>query len=174
MKYTTLALLAACLALTACDFEQTGEQKQAEQTAKMVDEATRQIGMPSIVNFQEKRMLKQLYELRDKQVATYTYTQNQMRGCLVFLGQSVGFGLPYSTQYSNPQHLAWLRPDGFSGAGRSEIVAQAEPNGLYMPADAHATWVMLVNPETKEAVPTYVEPDVIVFSYRAKNLECRD
>ena len=43
---------------------------------------------------------------------------------------------------------------------------QAEPNGLYMPPDAEATWVMLINPANGEAVPTYVEPRITVSTFK--------
>ena len=60
------------------------------------------VPLPSIVNWQEKRMMKSLYELRDQSVSTHAYIVNAMQGCLVYLGASVGYGIPYATQYSAP------------------------------------------------------------------------
>jgi hypothetical protein len=144
--------------------------EQAQKTKQLNEEANRQLGMPAIINFQEKRMMKQLYELRDTEISTQTYIVNSMKGCLVYLGQSVGYGLPYATQYSNPQRIMAYNETPEHG---NTLIPQSEPNGLFMPVDAHGTWVMMFNPDKKEVEPVYMEPDVIVSPFRLTNQECK-
>ena len=55
--------------IVSCDIESSNSagEMQQEKTAEMLQEANNQIGMPAIVNFQEKKLMKQIYELRDKE-----------------------------------------------------------------------------------------------------------
>lgn len=152
-----LPTLSLFLMAASCD---EARMEQTRKTDQLIQESNRQIGMPAIVNFQERRMMKDLYEKRDAKIATHSYIVNQMRGCLVYLGASIGFGLPYATQFTSPTEYT---------TGR----LQPEPNGLYMPSDAHGTWIMLLNPDTKQADPVYIEPDVLVSSFRLINQECK-
>lgn len=169
IKYISLLSVFLCLTAESCDTPQpTAEQKQTAKTTQSLNEADRQLGMPAIINFQEKRMMKELYEKRDTKLATHSYIVNQMKGCLVYLGASIGYGMPYATQYSNPQRTVF---EGGLQRGFGSL-PQAEPNGLYMPSDAHGTWVMLYNAETKQADPVYIEPDVIVSPFRLTKQEC--
>ena len=160
------------ITLVGCDEQQPSAEKiQSAKTAQAQNEADREIGMPAIVNFQERRMMKDLYEKRDTELATYSYIMNQMKGCLVYLGASMGYGMPYATQYTNPQkHISMMAADTRDGYN----IDQPEPNGLYMPPDAHGTWIMLLNPTTKKAEPQYVEPDVIVSTFRMTAQECKN
>jgi hypothetical protein len=144
------------------------DQVVANQQAKTLAEAHAQVGMPEIINWQEKRMLKSLYELRDQSIATHSYIVNQMQGCLVYLGPSIGYGMPYATQFSNPQVDAYYTTSSVAHIA----LPQAEPNGLYMPPDAHGTWVMLKDPASDNVKPVYIEPDVIVSPFRLTAREC--
>ena len=155
-SYIMLPLLLVIGATTAACNE-TAEYRQQDQTNKILDEVDRQLGMPAIKNFREKRLTKMMMELRDAETVTYTYLHG-MNNELTFLCTSVGYGLPYSTQYTNPQKRVW----------ESATLPQAEPNGLYMPADAEATWVMCVDPDDKNKTikPVYVEPRTIVSPFK--------
>lgn len=166
MKLKAILLSTVFLALAGCDDPNNAERDQAIKTDQLQAEANRQLGMPAIVNFQERRMAKQILELRDQTISTNTYIINQFKGCLVFVGTSVGYGLPYSVQYTNPQHYTYAH-------GAYQIMPQADPNGLYMPADAHGTWVMMYNAGDKKTTPVYIEPDVIVSPYRLTAQECK-
>ena len=113
------------------------------------------VGMPAVVNYYEKRMMKDIIELRDKMQPTYTYVMDQ-QGRYHKICDSVGYGLPYSTQYTNPQKKAdW----------GSFAIPQADPNGLYSPTSADGTWVMCLNPKTGKAEPQYIEPRIFVMTY---------
>lgn len=122
-------------------------------------QADQSVGLPAIMNWQEKRILKNIFELRDQQIKTITYTQD-LNAKLHKLCDSVGYGIPYATQYTNPQAIAYRG----SQVGVA-VLPQADPNGLYSPASADGTWVMCLNPETKQLAPVYVEPHVVVSPF---------
>lgn len=169
-KILVVAIAAAFLA-SACDepVKQTTDQKVAAAQAQSLAQAAEKVGMPAIVNFQEMRMAKDIYELRDKAIATHAYIQTQ-QGCLLYLGPAVGYGLPYATQYSSPTKLEYFQ---YSNGGYfSELMPQAEPNGLFMPAAAEGTWIMLKDPKSDDVKPVYVEPRAIVSPFRLENQEC--
>jgi len=156
MKYIlalcTLATLTACGPLT-----ETAASLERKKQAELSLQGVQQVGMPAIVNFAEKRMMKDIIELRDQNVATTTYITD-MNGRLHKLCTSVGYGLPYATQYTNPQ-----MPQRTSDAGLY-VLPQADPNGLYSPASADGTWVLCVDPKGKPR-PVFIEPRVIVSPF---------
>ena len=124
-------------------------------------QAIEQVGMPAIVNFAEKRMMKDILEMRDRNIPTTTYIVD-MNGKLHKICDSMGFGLPYATQYTNPQRA--LRYSELPEHGNLAL-PQADPNGLYSPASADGTWVQCIDPKTKKATVLYIEPHVIVSPF---------
>ena len=147
-------------ALASCEESvPTSDQKMNSQQEQIANEAVMQVGMPAIVNFQEKRMAKSILEARDKTIATTTYIVAENSGQLFKLCDSVGYGLPYSTQFTNPIKVVYK----YDHQGVS--IPQADPNGLFSPAQADATWVFCLDPETKKNKPVYVEPKVIVSPF---------
>ncbi len=146
-----------------------GQRKDAdavmkEQTEKMVSEASRRVGLPDITNYTEKRFVKMLYELRDKEVTTYSYYLD-MHGKRHFLCKSIGFGIPASVQYVNPQVFKRVDMGQYTGEA---TLPQAEPNGLFMPDSLSATYVMCINPKTKKIAPVYFEPQLIVSPFKLR------
>jgi hypothetical protein len=133
-----------------------------------MNEAVRQVGMPAIKNFQEKKLAKMIYELRDQEdLICFAYLKS-LEGKPVFLGQCVGFGLPYCVQYSNPEKVVdieELHRINYPGRGRLTQMPQPEPNGLFMPATLSATWLMMIDPETGDVRPVYIEPEIIVSPF---------
>ena len=152
---TVLALLAVAFMLVACDQAPNSTQIERRKQEEMSMQAVTQVGMPAITNFAEKRMMKDIMELRDQNVATTTYITD-LNGKLHKICNSVGYGLPYATQYTNPQRVAYD-----SGHG-SVTLPQADPNGLYSPASADGTWILCVDAKTGKPKPVYIEPRVIV------------
>jgi len=143
--------------LTGCDIEQSTDKKQTQRTNELMKEADNQIGIPNIKEFYEKKMAKKIFELRDNsQLITYAYFQT-LEGRFVYLGQCVGFGLPYSTQFTNPEKTEW-----HGGSGGRVVLPQADPNGLFTPTGLSATWLMYINPETGEPEVIYTEPSIVV------------
>lgn len=145
-----IIIIFAALLIVACAGKV--DRNRSQEQEKNLAEADTQVGMPAIINFQEMRLAKQLYELRDKEIATYAYLQ-AMDGSLRCLGDAIGYGMPYGAQYTNPENAITGKP-------------QAEPNGLFMPDSASASWIMLRDPNTGKVSPVYVEPNLIVSQFK--------
>jgi len=161
MKKLLIALLVGLtVVLTGC-YSNSSDDVQRKQQEVILQEATSQVGMPAIKNFREKKLLKDIIEMRDQNgLVTYTYIVAEMTGKLVFLGETIGYGIPAATQYTNPQKP--LRNDH----SQASIISQADPNGLYSPSSAEGTWIMLKNPNGKDVKPVYVEPRIIVSPFK--------
>jgi len=174
---TILALaLALVVALTGCDTAPSSDDTQRAAQEKILAEGTAQTGMPNIVNFRERKMMKDILELRDqKGLVTYTYLENMnpvvvpghtaLGGKLTFVGESVGYGLPYATQFTNPQKVEYHSSSGYVA------LPQADPNGLFSPSSAAGTWVMLRDPNpdksaNKGVQVNYMEPEIIVSPFK--------
>lgn len=141
----------------------------AEQLDKLVAESNRAVGLPSITNFFEKRMVRQLYEMRDNpEYRTYSYITT-MQGRFVKICDSIGYGINASIQFSNPEKPVDLEDILGNREGSSQMLtAQAEPNGLFMPEGLAATYVMCLDPGSKvegELKPVYIENEVIVSPF---------
>lgn len=167
MKHLTFILVVALLfLLTGCDEPQKSSDKvQQEQQEKILAEGTAQTGMPAIHNFRERKMLKDILELRDQNgLVTYTYIFSEQTGKLRFFGETIGYGMPYATQYTNPQKIT---RESTAGNGYSfQVVPQADPNGLFSPAAAEGTWVLMKDPNSSKVLPVYLEPRIIVSPFR--------
>lgn len=165
MKY---GLILLALVAIGCDTEgvpkrETADARQAAETRQRLSEADRQIGMPDITRFTERKLAKDILELRDKEITTFCYIVN-LNGELIFLGESIGYGIPYSVQFTNPQTIDTV-DGGEMGARNPYTMPQADPNGLFMPDGLSATWVMLKGPDGK-VHPVYMEPEIIVSPFR--------
>jgi hypothetical protein len=151
-----LLVLPFVAALTACGPQtESSTQIERRKQEELSLQAVQSVGMPAITNFAEKRMFKDILELRDRSVPTTTYLVG-MNNQLTKLCDSVGYGLPYATQYTNPMRV------GGDGTHGYVTLPQADPNGLYSPASAEGTWILCVDHKDGKAKPIYVEPRVIV------------
>lgn len=145
----------------SCDRGSASDRELGKKQEGLMQEANRQVGMPSIVNFQQRKQMKMIIELCDKEnIVNYAYLWNEYNGKLVFLGKCVGYGLPYATQFSNPMKTV----EGIT-SGEFATIPQADPNGLFMPSSADGTWVMLIDPKTNEPRPVFVEPNIVVSPF---------
>ena len=161
-KLTILAI--TCLSLAGCKEEFATPKADAiasKKTENLMQEAARQVDVPAIVNFAEKRLLKQIYELRDQNLTTYTYIVD-LYGKRHFLCRSQGYGIPYSAQFTNPVRVYEEK----SHQGTEALMPQPEPNGMFMPESSSATWVLCLDEAKGEATPVYVEPLIIVTPFR--------
>lgn len=140
----------------------TSDQIQRQQSERMLAESTSQVGMPAIKNFRERKLLKDILEMRDQTgLATYTYLWSDFQGKLVFFCESIGYAIPYATQFTNPQKIEDSAPNyGYA------ILSQADPNGLFSPSSAEGSWVMCKDPNGKDVRPVYTEPRVIVSQFK--------
>lgn len=177
-KLVFLFITCITLSIAGCVEEPKGVPRKADtvqrqRTEQSLAEADRQIGMPAIVNFQERKLAKMIFELRDREdFICHAYLVNELNGTVgQYLGKCLGYGLPYSVQFTNPEKPVNLSKElGLShitsatyleAEYQAGIMPQADPNGLYMPEGLAATWVMLLD-EQGEARPVYIESDIIV------------
>ncbi len=170
MKTTTVVLIATVVLLGSCtDRGKSSDSVQQQQQETMLAEATAQVGMPAIHNFRERKILKDIMELRDQDgLVTYTYLYNEMTGKAMFFCNSVGYGIPYATQFTNPQKIVYENQSGRNGY-TYQVIAQADPNGLFSPASAEGTWVLCKDPNGKDVKSVYVEPRIIVAPFKLKD-----
>jgi len=163
----TPALIGLCLALffvAAGCRQQTADDRMTDMTRNAMEQAFREVGLPSIKNWTELRMMKMLYELRDDpKLINYAYTVCEYTGLHIYLGRCVGYGLPASVQYSNPERVAQIGSTHSWGWG---TLPQPEPNGLFMPQGLSATYVMLINEQTGKPEPMYYESPVVVVPFK--------
>lgn len=151
-------LLMATLMFAACEPPKSNsDQQTAKQTEQLMQEASASVGMPAVPNWTERRNLKMIYELRDQAIRTWTYTID-MDGRRHLLCESIGYGIPYSTQYSNPERVTMQSSYGYG------TLPQPEPNGLWTPEGLSATWV-LCSDGAGGVVPVYSEPQLVVSPY---------
>ena len=130
---------------------------QRQQTEKAMAEAQRQVGMPNIVNFQQRKLMKMIYELCDKEnLITYAYIKSDYQGKLIFIGRCIGYGIPFSAQYTNPERRVYAH---------DVTLPQPDPNGLFMPTSSSATWLMMIDPKSGKPRPVYIEPEIVVSPF---------
>ena len=152
-----------------CNKQLSANDKTRNAQERVVSEGVSQVGVPAIKNFRELKLEKDLYELRDQSgLVTWSYTYSEVTGKRVFLCESIGYPLPYATQFSAPnamQRWALQSTDDRDAAWGHDILPQPEPNGLFIPASADGTWVMCKNPHGTDVKPLYVEPKVITSQW---------
>ena len=164
MKKTFLLSL-MFLVLTGADGDCGGppssDTVQREQQERILAEGTSQVGMPAVKNFRERKLMKDIIEMRDQSgLVTYTYMASEMTGKVGdLLCESIGYPIPASTQFTNPEKVT------YEGAHYGITLPQADPNGLFSPASAEGTWVMCKNPNGGDVAPVYSEPRLIVSPF---------
>ena len=157
------------LALSGCGSNNSGNHLMNQQQANVDKQAALTVGFPNITNFAEKREYKLIYELRDHMFPTITYMKGY-HGHLHKMCDSIGYGIPYSTQYSNPERTRWIGGTG----GRWKTLPQADPNGLFSPPESAATWILCYDKSTKQVEPVYAEPDIVVSQFPLDNVAKKD
>jgi hypothetical protein len=145
-----------------CNNESKSDHDQRIAQEQLSNEGNAQVGMPGIANFTEKKVMRRLYEMRDRNIATFTYMVD-MQGRLHHVCDSMGYGLPYGVQFSNPEKV-----NPMNSAGPN--IPQSEPNGLFMPPSAEGTWVICASTKG-EFTPMYIEPRVIVSPFRLNAID---
>lgn len=164
MKRIFLTTIAASFALAACGAGTPNPDRQIQaQTAQAMQGLQATVGQPRITNWTEARLMNRIYELRDQpNLATFTY-RSDLNGRLHCVGRSIGYGLPYAAQRSNPQ-----RRDLVAGSVVG-YMPQPEPNGLFMPDSAAASWVLLIDPQGRPQ-PVYIEDEITVSPFPLQNV----
>lgn len=162
MKYMMVAGVA--LVLAGCqEVKPTADRVQREQQEQLSMQGVMSVGMPAVTRFAEKRMMKDIIEMRDQMHPTYTYLVGEMNGTIgEKVCDSLGYGLNGATQYTNPQKIEWRSTNSGYASG---VLPQADPNGLFSPATTEGTWVMCKVPGSDKVLPQYIEPRVIVLTF---------
>jgi hypothetical protein len=163
MNFTQIIIMLIALSIfVGCSVEHSADEKMQIRQEQQLQNAQAEIGLPAIVNYQEKKLVKMIYELRDQEnVVCHAYLMNAMTGEIgQYLGRCMGYGIPYSTQFSNPEKLIRNTIESYG------TMPQAEPNGLFSPVGLSATWLMMIDPETNEPRPVYIEPEIIVSPFK--------
>ena len=159
-RFAALGLLFLVCSAEDCDPPHSSDTEQTAQQERLLQEGTAQTGMPAIKNFRERKLLKDILELRDQEgFSTYTYVWPEQSKQPIFFCNSVGYGIPYATQFTSPQKLERLYSQSYIA------LPQADPNGLFSPASAEGTWVMCKNPHGDDVKPVYIEPRIIVSPF---------
>ncbi len=155
-KIISLVLLGImALSIAGCT-DHTSQSEEMEYTENLMKQANDEVGQPNITEFYEKKLAKEIFEKRDdSNLICYVYNQS-LDGQYIYIGQSMGYGLPYSTQYTAPT------VDEIVSGGYTKTVVQADPNGLYTADGLSATWLMMVDDETGETYMMYCEPTIVV------------
>lgn len=169
--YRKFLALGCAVALCACDVPArtpSADTRERAATQQLTEQAAVTLGVPAIKNFTEKRQLKAIYELRDQaDLVTYTYIVDlNGKRHKVCPSTSSGFGIPYSTQYTNPERIAF---DSFREG--QVTLPQPDPNALFAPSSSDATWVLCLNPKNGELAPTYVEPRIEVYLFEMPSVD---
>lgn len=156
-------LLTFCILNIACETGPPSADTEMRRKQEVLEkQVASQLGLPNIQNFRMKRTFKEIKELCDQEkLATYTYTYSEMTGKKQFFCNSVGYGIPFATQYTNPQKLVF-----HGGNYEASPLAQGDPDGLFYPASAEGTWIMCKDPNSDKVAPIYVEPRVIVSPFK--------
>lgn len=185
MKKKATAILAAiilCLALAGCGQRETASSKENEYTQDLMQQSSDAVGYPEVTNFFEKAQLKEIYELRDDpNLICHWYTMNNMTGKWVYQGKCIGYGIPYTTQFTQPETLqrAALPALNVNGDDKgwneyfSETLPQADPNGLYSAPSTSATWILSVD-QKGDISPIYVEQEIMVTQNKVEARLCED
>lgn len=165
IKIAICSAMALCLANNGSCVADTNPaaERQAEATRQSMDGADRQVGMPRIVNFAQRKLLKNAYEDMDQTTLTYAYTQ-ALDGKFVCVGQAIGYGVSLGTQFTAAQYPQYVAMPG-SVADVTEMMDQPEPNGLYSPSSGDATIVDLVDPKTGQAHTMVFEPKLVTVPF---------
>jgi len=149
------------ISLVGCEYTPSSDEVQRSQQERILKEGTAQTGMPAIKNFRERKLLKQMIEMRDQEgLVTYTYTVPETTGRPVFFCNSIGYGLSAATQYTNPQKVAY-------STNGNVTLPQADPNGLFSPSSTEGTFVVCVDPNgSGKTGALYVEPRIISSPFK--------
>lgn len=164
-----IAVVAIMFMSTSClESDRSADSLQTKQSETSFKEAQRELGLPNIVNWMQKKTLKEIYELCDQEdLLCYVYLWSPYLGKMFYLGRGIGYGIPFSAQFTNPEKIVEGDKElGKDWSGRFIMKKpQADPNGLFMPTSSSATWVIMIDKEA-EPRPVYMEPNLIVSPFQ--------
>jgi hypothetical protein len=154
-----IALLFLVLGMVISCSEPDSDQITSTRQESLIMQAVEKIGMPAIKYFRELRMMNRILEERDQTITTWTYIWSDYNRCFTFIETSVAYPIPYATQRTSPQKIGG--PSGYYIP-----MPQADPNGLFSPANAEGTFVEMNNPtKVNTTGVVYSETRLSTFPY---------
>jgi len=161
--FVYFVIIFSAIMISGCiDTSPSTDKVQMVATERLMSEANRQVGMPNITNFAQKKTMKLIQEECDNEdLICYAYLKSDYSGKLVYIGKCIGYGVPFSAQYTNPMRAL----DGPS-TGEFTTIPQPDPNGLFMPTSSSATWLLMIDPVTSKPRVAYFEPEIVVVPFK--------
>jgi len=151
-----MILIAVSLLTMGNSCEETESKKEAKIVERQQGQYAKGQPVPMFNWSFERHLMIQLYNLRNKKVATHAVWRSDY-GMIEGDCPSIGYGLPYDVSLTNP-----LKGVRISINGGVTNVEQPEPNGIFASKNTSATWVMCTG--TGGGIePVYVESKVTVF-----------
>lgn len=150
-----LILVIILLTLSACDTE-TADRADRELTDKQQGIYQVKQPLPFFDYSFERSMVTQIYVARNDALNTWSVWRSAT-GQIEDWCPSIGFGIPYDTQLTNPLKRS-------TNAQGATAVEQAEPNGLFSSKNTAATWVLCQLPNG-DISPVYIESKVTVYPW---------
>ena len=157
-------IISICL-ISACDFDKDVTTKEANQASSQLEQLLKAQPMPFFSWSLERYLAIELYKLRNKKITTHAVWRSDY-GMIEGDCPSLGYGIPYDVQLTNPVKVTDEDKDGADHRALA-VVEQPEPNGLYSSKNTNATWVMCIG-DNGNIEPVYVESHVTVYPYDVK------
>lgn len=151
--------------LGACNINKKTATKEANIVSKQLSQLLKAQPVPMFDWSFERYLAIELYKLRNKKVATHAVWRSDY-GIIEGDCPSLGFGIPYDVQLTNPLVATDEDLEGYDHTSLTTI-EQPEPNGLYSSKNTSATWVLCVD-ENGMIEPIYIESHVTVYPYPVK------
>jgi hypothetical protein len=173
MKRNVLTAILTSLVVTifvmSCYSRPNSDTITSQRQETLLMQAVEKIGMPAIKYFRELRMMNRVLEERDQTLPTWTYLWSDYNRCFTFIGMSVAYPIPYSTERTSPQKAVRYGDHRIA-------MPQADPNGLYPPSSAEGTFSEMNDPTKVNMTGlAYNEPRISTFPYELpERLVCPD
>lgn len=164
-RFTILvSVLAGLLVLAGCKPNSTAETRDMKRVQAQQGQYEKGQPIPAYDWSLERDMVISLYNVRNDKVATHSVWRSD-RGMIEGDCPSYGYAIPYDTSLTNPLAPTVHSYEPISGVGwnqASQVVEQAEPNGVFASKNTAASWVLCLG-QAGTVEPVYVETKVTVY-----------
>lgn len=111
--------------------------------------------------------MKQIMGCPINQIQCLSYTPFLNTQENIIIKYKIGFGLPYGTEYTNPEKAEYHSSGGYA------VTPQADPNGLFKAQGVQATWICMIDPVTGDRRHSYgAKHGNKQLSYTQEMLKC--
>lgn len=163
MKKAIIFFFVALTILTGCDKNESAETRDAKRVQSQQGQYEKGQPVPAFDWSLERHLVIELYKVRNQKAATHSVWRSDY-GIIEGDCPSYGYGIPFDTSLTNPLAPIVHGWDPYVGSWQeeSQVVEQAEPNGVFASKNTSATWVMCLG-EAGNIEPIYVETKVTVY-----------